>query len=144
MSSEPFQYKGEKFSIRFDPKEEIFFVEIWGSHIKNDSIDFIKNTSEMIEKFGVKNFYALIDVSRQKTADHEARRLYNQWLTDRIMPSYAALCGGNLIVRMMANFILTAGRIKNKMVKSEAFATTEEGLKWLRKMKVKERQDLNR
>lgn len=144
METSELRYKGEKFSIRWDPKEEIFFAEEWGAHNKNDATDFIKKMNEMIEKTGIENLYALIDVSRQKSTDHEARRLYSQWLVDKIMPACAAICGSNLVIRIMINFILAAGRGKNKMVKMETFATAEEGLEWLKKMKTKERPNFDK
>ena len=137
MDTNELQYKGEKFSIRWDPKEGIFFIEEWGVHDKNDAVDFVKNMNEMIDKTGIKILYALIDVSRQKTTDHEARRLYNQWLIDKPMPAYAAICGGNALVRLIINFILAATSNKNKMAKIRMFAAAEEGLEWLKEIRAK-------
>lgn len=132
METKDFQYKGEQFSIRWDPKEEVIFSEVWGNHDKNDATEFMNNTNEIIKKFGIKIPYVLIDASRQKASDHEARRVYTKWLRDDPMKSYSAICGGNTLIRIIINFIFTT--TKNK--RSKVFATLEEGLKWLKKMQA--------
>lgn len=137
MDQNELQYKGEKFSIRWDPREEMFFMKFWGDHEKSDAEDFAKNffdIADRIPKTGA--IYLLLDVSEQGKLNHEARRVYTYELAKRALPTYSAICGLNLVLRLAMGFILTV--LKKKLKDVRSFATLEEGRKWLREMRAKE------
>jgi hypothetical protein len=130
-----FEYKGEKFSIRWDPKDEILFVTMWGSHTKKDAEEYRDKFYEFAKMIpGKKPIYQLFDVSKQDKSDSEARRIYNE-LSKNARAGNAAICGANVVVRLIAAFISTATRRKD----IKLFSTTQEGVKWLKKMKAKKR-----
>ena len=134
METDNFQYKGEKVLIRWDSKEDIFFVDLWGDHGEKDAKEFMDNFYEVVKKTPRSNplLFILVDVSKLGKISHEARRVYAQEPAKRLFQSYAAICGPNAIIRLMIGFITTVLR-KNVKV----FAANEDGAKWLRKMQAK-------
>ena len=138
MNPEELLYEGEKFTIRWDPKEEVFFVKMWGAHTEKDAEEFNEKMYGLIDKIpGIGSIDILVDVSKQERTDHEARRIYTTAISGHPRPTNSVICGANAIIRIITNFIVAvATKQKGKNIKS--LANAEEGLKWLRKMKVRE------
>jgi len=133
MDKAGFKYTGEKFLIYWDPEEKILFEEFWGEHHIKDAEDYQNKFSELAAKIpGNDPINILADVSKQKKTDHEARRIYTK-ISSHPRSGNSAICGANLVVGMIANFIGIATRRKN----IKCFSTRDEGLSWLREIKGK-------
>lgn len=129
MDTNELQYKGEKFSIRWDSNEEILFTEFWDEHEKKDAEEYKSKFEEFAGKIpGTEPLRILADVSRQAKTSNEARRIYNE-VSKHPRSGISAICGANIMIRVVTAFIVAATRRKN--IKS--FATVKEGLKWLKK-----------
>lgn len=136
MDTNELQCKGEKFSISWDPGDKIFFLKMWGDHSEKDAKDFNKKMYGFIDKIpGSEPIDILVDTSKQGKTGHEARRIYANTVTQYPRPTNVAICGASVLIKMITNFIVNiTGKVKGKNIKM--FATTEEGLKWLRGMKA--------
>jgi hypothetical protein len=131
MDKNKFEYKGEKFSIRWDPKDEILFETMWGSHNKKDAEEYRDKFYEFAKMIPKTNpIKILVDVSKQDKSDSEARRIYNE-VSKHPRSGPSAICGTNVVVRLIAAFISTATRRKD----IKCFANVEEGVKWLKSKK---------
>jgi hypothetical protein len=130
---EELKYTGEKFSIYWDSQEEILFVDMWGEHKKEDAEEYKAKFEEFANKIpSGKPIQILVDVSKQTKSDNEARKIYTE-VSKRPRSGNSAICGANIMVRVIAAFIATATNRKNIKV----FAKKEEGLKWLKEIKTK-------
>lgn len=130
MNTNELKYKGEKFSIRWDSNEEILFTGFWDEHEKKDAEEYKSKFEEFAEKIpGTEPLRILADVSRQTKTSNEARRIYNE-VSKHPRSGISAICGANIMIRVVTAFIIAATRRKN--IKS--FATVEEGLEWLKKV----------
>jgi len=135
MDSEELSYKGEKFTIRWDPKEEILFEEMWGHHTIKDAEDYLAKFKEFCEKIpGTDPLKILVDVSKQEKTDSDARRVYTE-ASSHPRSGRSAICGPNIIIRLIAGFISTALGRKN----IKTFASAKEGLKWLKGIETEKR-----
>lgn len=139
MDAGQFQYKGEKFSAYWDPKEEILFLKMWGTHTEKDAQDFNEKIYGFFDKMpGTGPMEILVDVSKQEKTSHEARRTYTQAVyLHSPRPTNAAICGGSTLIRIITNFITTFVQKKIKGKNIKCFAITQEGLRWLKEMKAK-------
>jgi len=133
MNTNELKYKGEKFSIRWDSKEEILFIEFWGKHEKKDAEEYKSKFEEFTEKIpGTEPLSILADVSGQIKTSNEARRIYNE-VSKHPRSGNSAICGASVLIRVVTAFIAATTRRKN--IKS--FVAAEEGLKWLNEKKAK-------
>lgn len=133
MESKEINYKGENFSIRWDQKDQIIFIETWGEHNKETAEIFMLKFREFYKKFPTpESAKILVENVKLIKTDHEARRAYTEQV--KIFPGsgMVAVCGASTIIRMVCNFLLN-NLIKRKNTKVKFFTTSEEGLKWLRK-----------
>jgi hypothetical protein len=136
MDTNELKHKGEKFSIHWDPNERILFTEMWGAHNKKDAEEYRAKFKEFLEKIpGTASVCQLYDLSKQKKTDHEARRIYTE-ISKYPRAGTSAICGANILIRVVTNFIATATGRKNSI---KSFAAVEEGLKWLRETKAKKK-----
>jgi len=128
MDTNELEYKGNKFSMRWDSMEGILFVEMWGEHKKEDAEEYKNKFFEFAEKIPQNTpIQILVDVSKQKKSGDEARRIYTE-VSKHPKSGNSAICGANIFVRVIAAFIATATGRKN----IRCFSKTEDGKKWLK------------
>ena len=133
MESKEFNYKGKNFSIRWDPKDQMIFIETWGKHDKAIAEMFMTKFGEFYKRFSTpESAKILVENVKLIKTDHEARRAYTEQV--KIFPGSGmiAVCGANTIIRIVCNFLLS-NLIKRKNTKVKFFTTSVEGLKWLKK-----------
>lgn len=77
MNAKEFKYKRENFSISWNSKEKILFIDTWGTHDKKVAELFMAKFDEFYKKFlKPESALILIDSSKLIKTNHEARRIY--------------------------------------------------------------------
>ena len=132
MDRKELQYKGEKYSLRWDSQERILFLKTWGAHNKEDAEEYVTKFDEFLGEFseaelGLINI--LVDALGITKVDHQARRVYTKSTKEHPQPANVAVCCGNIILRVMAGFITA---VAAKRVNIKFFATVEDGIRWLK------------
>lgn len=135
MAKNNLEYKGKNFSISWNLKEKIFFIDTWGMHDKKVAELFMAKFNEFYYKKFSKSrlMLILINCSKLIKTNHEARRLYTAQIKTFLGSAKIAICGANAVIRVVTNFLM-ATIMKRKNTEVKFFATTEEGLKWLKKI----------
>ena len=128
------EHKGENFSMRWDQKEEILFIESWGRHTEKIAKEFCFNLREFWKKFAIeKGMKMCIDASKSIKTDHRARRAYSELTKEEIFLTGGtiAVYGANALIETITKFILIFIQRKTK-VDVKFFTTKKEALKWLK------------
>lgn len=135
MAENNFEYKGENFSISWNSKEQILFIETLGVHDKKITEMFITKFREFYKRFAKPELVTkiLVDSSKLIKTNHEARRIYTKQVKTFLGAAKIAICGANTVIRVVSNFLLGTV-IKRKNIKVKFFTTTNEGLKWLKEI----------
>jgi hypothetical protein len=128
---ETFYYKGKKFLMNWAPKDKIFFVAMKGVQKKEDANDFSLKLGEFLKKIPVDPFKILIDATQLIKSDHEARRIYTNFVKEHksITHGRVAMCSANVFATIVGKFITI---IAPKNINFKIFKTVNQGLKWLK------------
>lgn len=128
MEQTEFYYKGNNFTYKWDPKEELGFLEVWGTHTKKDAEEFKENVVGFLDNF--KNTYALtlIECSKIVSANHEARRIYTKVSKDIPGNQRVAIIGAKPLIKILLGFLIVASKREN----FKFFDDKEKAVKWLK------------
>jgi hypothetical protein len=131
---EKIEYQGENFTMSWDPEKETLFITTKGSHDEKDARDLVEKFSEILKKTTVNPLKILIEANKTLKSDHEARRIYSNFVKEarKNRNTIIALCSANVFVRMVGKFIAVAA---GSTMKFNLFANTEDGSRWLEKYK---------
>lgn len=129
MEAEILKHKGENFSISFDSKENIIFVEMWGRQKLEDAKIFEAIANKFVNQIPEPNPVKILVTTLQSIkTDHMVRRFYTDLMKKQKREFKIAICGVNNLIKIVAGFVIAAINKQNIKI----FTTPEEGLKWIK------------
>lgn len=137
MNTSELKYEGKKFTMRWNPKEEIILIKTWGVHDLEDAKEYSKTFTEFAEEIPDNEpLQILTDVSEQSKLNRnttlKARKEYSR-ISKHPRSGDSAVVGANIIIRVVVAFISAFSKRKN----IKCFADKEKALKWLKEKRAK-------
>jgi len=112
--------------------DKIIYVDIVKADKEEDIIGLLDNLIEVVKGFSGNARILINIITTQIISSPQFRKKVGEKFKDleKLYFKRTAMCGGNIVTRTIANFIISAAGLKNIKV----FVAREEAIKWLKEI----------